>query len=117
MSPAVATLMVVALLPETLASAILRKKAEKLNKQLGEKGKRFVAPSDLEEEVGWESYVSLRCLNCGVVHHADLLLVQKTVLSRPWRLLICELVVSLSCAYLGLLYAVFYMLVSLSLNP
>ena len=36
---------------------------------------------------------------------------QKVILSRPWRLLFGEMVVSLSCAYLGFVYAVFYMLV------
>ena len=36
---------------------------------------------------------------------------QKVILLRPWRLLFGEMVVSLSCAYLGFVYAVFYMLV------
>jgi hypothetical protein len=30
-------------------------------------------------------------------------------MSRPWRLAFGELLVSLSCAYLGFVYAVFYM--------
>jgi hypothetical protein len=53
--------MAVFLLPETLASAILRKKAARLNKQWQEKGKRFAAPSDFEEESGWEAYVRMPC--------------------------------------------------------
>ena len=37
-------------LPETLASKILRRKASRLNKKNKETGKRFVAPSDLEQK-------------------------------------------------------------------
>ncbi|KAK4157541.1 polyamine transporter 4 [Chaetomidium leptoderma] len=89
----VASLFAVLLLPETLASAILRKKAARLNKEHSNTGKQFVAPSDLKRESTWVAY--------------------KTTLSRPWRLLFGEMVVSLSCAYLGFVYAVFYMLLQI----
>ena len=56
-----ATLIAVFLLPETLASTILRKKAARLNKEHKDTGKRFVAPSDLEEESSWEAYVRTPC--------------------------------------------------------
>ena len=55
---AVVSLIAVLLLPETLASAILRKKAEKLNKENKNTGKQFVGPGDLRQESAWESYVS-----------------------------------------------------------
>ena len=56
-----ATLIAVFLLPETLASTILRKKAARLNKEHKDTGKRFVTPSDLEEESSWEAYVRTPC--------------------------------------------------------
>ncbi|KAK4240185.1 hypothetical protein C8A03DRAFT_13503 [Achaetomium macrosporum] len=93
MSLPVASLISVVLMPETLASMILRKRAATLNKQYANTGKRFVAPSDLKREVAWAAY--------------------KTTLSRPWQLLFGEMVVSLSCTYLGFIYAVFYMLVQI----
>jgi hypothetical protein len=46
------------LLPETLASTILRKKAARLNREGHDKAKRFIAPSDLVEEKPWTTYVS-----------------------------------------------------------
>ncbi|KAK4040206.1 hypothetical protein C8A01DRAFT_46443 [Parachaetomium inaequale] len=93
LSFAVASFIAVLLMPETLASTILRRKAERLNKELSNTGKQFVAPSDVERESAWVAY--------------------KTTLSRPWRLLFGEMVVSLSCAYLGFVYAVFYMLLQI----
>jgi hypothetical protein len=45
-------------MPETLASAILRRKAAKMNKDAVGTGKRFVAPSDLKRESAWVEYVS-----------------------------------------------------------
>jgi hypothetical protein len=45
-------------MPETLASAILRRKAVKMNKEAVGTGKRFVAPSDLKRESAWVEYVS-----------------------------------------------------------
>lgn len=110
MAPAVGSLVAVFLMPETLASAILKKKAAKLNKEHANTEKRFVAPSDIQRESAWASYVSTPWYALGVVAMelgADL--AQKTTLSRPWRLLFGEMVVSLSCAYLGFVYAVFYM--------
>ncbi|KAK4114828.1 MFS general substrate transporter [Canariomyces notabilis] len=81
------------LLPETLASTILRKKAARLNREGHDKAKRFIAPSDLVEEKPWTTY--------------------KTTLGRPWRLLFCEMIISITCVYLGFVYAVFYMLVQI----
>ncbi|GAB1314811.1 Polyamine transporter 4 [Madurella fahalii] len=83
----------VLLLPETLASTILVKKAARLNKENHGKCKRFVAPSDLCRESLWETCT--------------------TSLMRPWRLLFREMIVSLTCVYLGFVYAVFYMLVQI----
>jgi len=108
MAPAAGSLIAVFLMPETLASAILRKKAAKLNKKHANAGKRFVAPSDIKRESAWESYVSMPTKALAVVS-LELTWAQKTTLSRPWRLLFGEMVVSLSCAYLGFVYAVFYM--------
>ncbi|KAH6850421.1 major facilitator superfamily domain-containing protein [Chaetomium sp. MPI-CAGE-AT-0009] len=93
LSLAVAAFIGVLLLPETLASTILRRKAARLNKESSETGMLFVAPSDLEQESAWAEY--------------------KTTLSRPWRMLFGEMVLSLSCAYLGFVYAVFYMLLQI----
>ena len=45
-------------MPETLASTILRKKAARLNKESGGGGKTFIAPSDVDRESAWVSYVS-----------------------------------------------------------
>ncbi|KAK4128014.1 MFS general substrate transporter [Parathielavia appendiculata] len=89
----VTSLLGVLLMPETLASAILRRKAVKLNKGNLDIGKRFVAETELKQESAWDAY--------------------KTTLSRPWRLLLGEMVVSLSCAYMGFVYAVFYMLIQI----
>ncbi|KAK3297182.1 major facilitator superfamily domain-containing protein [Chaetomium fimeti] len=93
LSLAVASFIGVLLMPETLASTILRRKAARLNKEFPGTGKVFVAPSDLKQESAWVEY--------------------KTTLSRPWHLLFGEMVVSLSCAYLGFVYAVFYMLLQI----
>lgn len=57
----VTTFISVLLMPETLASAILRKKAAKLNKEAVNTGKRFVAPSELKQESAWVEYVSMTC--------------------------------------------------------
>ncbi|KAK3308294.1 major facilitator superfamily domain-containing protein [Chaetomium strumarium] len=89
----VASLLSVVLMPETLASTILRKRAARLNKEYANTGRRFVAPADLKRESAWIAY--------------------RTTLARPWQLLFGEMVVSLSCIYLGFIYAVFYMLVQI----
>lgn len=67
MAPAVGSLIAVFLMPETLASAILRKKAAKLTKKHANTGKRFVAPSDIKRESAWASYVSTPRYALGVV--------------------------------------------------
>jgi hypothetical protein len=45
-------------MPETLASAILKRKAAKLNKENANTGKQFVAPSDVNPESPWVAFVS-----------------------------------------------------------
>jgi hypothetical protein len=55
----VASFIGVLLMPETLASTILRRKAARLNKEFPETGKLFVAPSDLKQESAWAEYVSV----------------------------------------------------------
>jgi heme oxygenase len=45
-------------MPETLASAILKRKAAKLNKENVNTGKQFVAPSDVNPESHWVAFVS-----------------------------------------------------------
>ncbi|KAL2134564.1 hypothetical protein VTI74DRAFT_11458 [Chaetomium olivicolor] len=89
----VASLVGVIFTPETLASAILKRRAAKLNKENNNTGMLFLAPADVKKESAWDAY--------------------KTTLSRPWRLLFGEMVVSLSCAYLGFVYAVFYMIIQI----
>lgn len=109
----VATFISVLLMPETLASAILRRKAAKLNKEALNTGKVFVAPSDLKRESAWVEYVSTTSRD---ISKEPTDVKQRTTLSRPWRLLFGEMVVSLSCAYLGFVYAVFYMYAHQPLN-
>jgi heme oxygenase len=53
-----ASLLGVLLMPETLASTILRRKASKLNKENANTGKQFVAPSDLNRGSLWITLVS-----------------------------------------------------------
>ncbi|AEO63175.1 uncharacterized protein THITE_2043209, partial [Thermothielavioides terrestris NRRL 8126] len=84
----VASLIATALMRETMASKILRRKAVKLNKENRNTGRRFLLVATLTKS-------------------------KRTTLSRPWRLLFCELVVSLSSAYMGFVYAVFYMLLQI----
>lgn len=66
------------LLPETLASTILVKKAARLNKENHDKGRWFVAPSDLCRESLWETCVS-GCVAFEKDHAADLELENKLV--------------------------------------
>ncbi|KAK4467172.1 major facilitator superfamily domain-containing protein [Cladorrhinum samala] len=75
-------------LPETLASKILRRKASRLNKKNKETGKRFVAPSDLEQK-------------------------SKITLLRPLQLIRGEMLVILTSVYIAFIYALFYMLVQI----
>jgi hypothetical protein len=55
----VASLLSLILMPETLASTILRKRATKLNKEYANTDKRFVAPAELKRESAWVAYVSV----------------------------------------------------------
>ncbi|KAK4226386.1 major facilitator superfamily domain-containing protein [Podospora fimiseda] len=78
----------VLLLPETLASRILQKKASKLNKKNVDRSKRFVAPADLGKK-------------------------SKTTLLRPLQLIRHEMLIILTSLYIAFIYALFYMLVQI----
>ncbi|KFA78941.1 hypothetical protein S40288_00613 [Stachybotrys chartarum IBT 40288] len=74
-------------LPETFGPVLLARRAAKLRRQ--DPSFRVVAPRDLEE--------------------ANLSQLLTVVLTRPVRMVFTELIVSASCAYLALVYSIFYM--------
>lgn len=80
------SLPLVALLPETFAPVILEKRARRLRLETGDL--HIVAPLEFEDR-------SLR----GIFG---------ATLTRPFRMLIGEPIVSLTCLYLALAYAIFY---------
>ncbi|KAH8698912.1 putative polyamine transporter [Talaromyces proteolyticus] len=73
--------------PETYAPVLLQRRARKLRKETGNKG--IVAPLDL-------------------IPH-DLRATVTVTLTRPLRMIIKEYMVSLTCFYLALAYAIFYL--------
>ncbi|KAK4658161.1 hypothetical protein QC762_204310 [Podospora pseudocomata] len=88
------TLASVLAIPETLAAKILKRKAERLNKEEPrEDGRRWVAPAELSQK---SVFVTL-----------------KTTLLRPLELLCGEMVVVLTSLYIGFIYSVFYMMVQI----
>ncbi|RNJ59531.1 hypothetical protein D7B24_002140 [Verticillium nonalfalfae] len=76
-------------LPETSASILLARRAAHLRKLDPVGNAHIVAARDLE--------------------HTDLHQLVTVVLTRPLRMIACEPIVSCSCAYLALIYAIFYM--------
>ncbi|KAF9874510.1 hypothetical protein CkaCkLH20_08073 [Colletotrichum karsti] len=84
-----ATLVPVALLPETYAPVLLVRRARKIRKLDPALASTVVAPSELES--------------------TDLKQLATIVLTRPVRMLIFEPIVSCTCAYLALVYTIFYM--------
>lgn len=81
------TFIIILLLPETFGPILLSRRAAKMRK--AEPSSHIVAPRDLEE--------------------TDLSQLLTVVLTRPLRMLYSELIVSTTCAYLALVYAIFYM--------
>lgn len=84
-----ATLVPVVFLPETYAPVLLARRARKIRRSDPSLASTVVAPSELES--------------------TDLKQLATVVLTRPVRMLIFEPIVSCTCAYLALIYAIFYM--------
>lgn len=82
-----ATLPILIFLPETYGPVLLAKRAARLRKITGDTS--IVAPIDLENK-GWKQMATV-------------------TLTRPIRMLCFELIVSATCIYLSLAYAIFYM--------
>lgn len=82
-----ATLPLVMFLPETYAPIILSKRAARLRKETG--NQNIIAESDLQKK-SWKYVTSV-------------------VMTRPFRMLFQELIVSTTCLYLSLCYAIFYL--------
>ncbi|KND94032.1 Polyamine transporter 3 [Tolypocladium ophioglossoides CBS 100239] len=82
-----ATLVMIVLLPETFGPILLARRARKMCKH--DASLHAVAPRDLEG--------------------TDLNQLLTIVLTRPLRMLASELIVSATCAYLALVYSIFYM--------
>ncbi|SCO88538.1 related to fluconazole resistance protein (FLU1) [Fusarium oxysporum] len=81
------TLVLIIFLPETYGPILLSRRARKLRKQ--DPSSRAIAPRDLET--------------------TDLRQLLTVVLTRPLRMIISEPIVTTSCAYLALVYSIFYM--------
>ncbi|UPL01232.1 hypothetical protein LCI18_012166 [Fusarium solani-melongenae] len=81
------TLALIAFLPETYGPILLSRRARKIRKE--DPASRAIAPRDLES--------------------TDLRQLLTVVLTRPLRMLIFEPIVSTTCAYLSLVYTIFYM--------
>jgi len=82
-----ATLPLVAMMPETYVPVLLSRRAARLRKETGDQD--IIAKSDLETKSA--KYVI------------------EVVLTRPYRMLMHELIVACVCAYCALAYAIFYM--------
>ncbi|KAK0735385.1 major facilitator superfamily domain-containing protein [Apiosordaria backusii] len=95
------TALSVVIIPETLASKILKRKAERLNKlhQGEEGGRRYVAPGELCQKSVLSTLVRV--------------IQKKTTLLRPLELLCGEMVVILTSLYIAFIYSVFYMMVQM----
>ncbi|KAM5345730.1 hypothetical protein ACJ41O_011591 [Fusarium nematophilum] len=81
------TLVLIAFLPETYGPILLSRRARKIRK--ADPASRAIAPRDLET--------------------TDLNQLLTVVLTRPIRMLIFEPIVTTTCAYLSLVYTIFYM--------
>ncbi|RFU30930.1 hypothetical protein B7463_g5429, partial [Scytalidium lignicola] len=81
------SLSIVVFLPETFGPILLARRARKMRKQ--DPSIQTVAPRDLEK--------------------TDLNQLLTVVITRPLRMLVSELIVTATCAYLALVYAIFYM--------
>ncbi|RSL56358.1 hypothetical protein CEP53_006826 [Fusarium sp. AF-6] len=81
------TLALIAFLPETYGPILLSRRARKIRKE--DPASRAIAPRDLES--------------------TDLRQLLTVVLTRPLRMLIFEPIVNTTCAYLSLVYTIFYM--------
>lgn len=81
-----ATLVLVVFLPETYAPILLERRARKLRKE--NPAAKVIAPRELEE--------------------TDFSQLMTVILTRPLRMLACEPIVSTTCAYLALVYTIFY---------
>ncbi|TDZ67340.1 Citrinin biosynthesis cluster MFS transporter mrr1 [Colletotrichum trifolii] len=84
-----ATLVPILLLPETYAPILLARRAAKLRKANPEVASSILAPRD-EEKTDFKQLATV-------------------VLTRPLRMLLFEPIVSCTCAYLALVYSIFYM--------
>ncbi|CAG9944212.1 unnamed protein product [Clonostachys rosea f. rosea IK726] len=84
---AAATLVMVLFLPETYGPILLARRARRMRAE--DPASRAISPRDLEE--------------------TDLSQLFTVVLTRPIRMLLSEPIVSTTCAYLALVYAIFYM--------
>ncbi|TDZ39656.1 Citrinin biosynthesis cluster MFS transporter mrr1 [Colletotrichum spinosum] len=84
-----ATLVPILLLPETYAPILLARRAAKLRKANPEAASSILAPRD-EEKTDFKQLATV-------------------VLTRPLRMLLFEPIVSCTCAYLALVYSIFYM--------
>lgn len=73
-------------IPETFGPVLLRRKAERLRKETGDKA--IVAPAELENNDFWQVCV--------------------VVLTRPIRMFLFEAIVLCCCLYLSLAYGIFY---------
>ncbi|KAI0518506.1 major facilitator superfamily transporter [Xylaria bambusicola] len=80
------TFLVVMILPETYAAVILSRRAQKIRKE--DPSSQVYATAELEDR--------------------NIRLVVTRVLTRPIRMILTEPIVSATCAYLALLYAIFY---------
>ncbi|KAI8672220.1 MFS domain-containing protein [Fusarium sp. Ph1] len=81
------TLALIAFLPETYGPILLSRRARKIRKE--DPASRAIAPRDLES--------------------TDLRQLLTVVLTRPLRMFIFEPIVTTTCAYLSLVYTIFYM--------
>ncbi|KJZ80216.1 hypothetical protein HIM_00066 [Hirsutella minnesotensis 3608] len=81
------TSLIAIFLPETFGPILLAKRARRMREQQG--CSQVVAPRDLEE--------------------TDFSRLITVVLARPLRMLVTEPIVSATCSYLALVYAIFYM--------
>ncbi|KAK3196562.1 hypothetical protein K4F52_000444 [Lecanicillium sp. MT-2017a] len=84
-----ATLLLIVVLPETYAPILMQRRAAALRKQDPVANALVVAPRELES--------------------TDLAQLLRVVLTRPLRMLVSEPIVSTTCAYLALVYTIFYM--------
>ncbi|KHN98269.1 fluconazole resistance protein (FLU1) [Metarhizium album ARSEF 1941] len=81
------TLLIIACLPETFGPILLARRAQRMREE--DPTQRVVAPRELEE--------------------TSLSRLLSVIITRPIRMLASELIVTATCAYLALVYAIFYM--------